>query len=272
MATTTLTTITNSMRYGMNDADAPYSIDKGDSLGLIKTWANAGLQWINREVPHIESNAVILPDGSTYIYDLNSGMVVGIGADDFETAITDFMKLKLVSVLGSNGKVIKRHGRGVSYIRDIVASSAGMQVGTPNYYSMKGLKTIWFNRVKAAPADETEPLISEVFTVDYWAKQKVLSAGGDSPIYPLDDGWHKLIVWASIYQAADEIGGSLGDELGSKAHKILFGRVVNGEHIQGEIDRFRGWTAENDLEGESSGMIYSNLGDLDVHVDEDYVE
>ena len=270
MADSTLTTITNSLRYAINDFEAPYSIDVGDALGLVKTWINAGLQWINREVPHIEANAVMLPDGLSYIFDLSSGMVT---AADVTVAITDFMKLKMITVIGdgvANGKPIPKHGRGIAYMREIIAVSGGIKSGTPNYYAMKGAKDIWLDRVKAAPADPADPDVDELFTIDYWANQNSLSDAGDKPTYPLNNGWHKLLVWASIFQAAEEIGSTLGDELERKANKILFGKIVGGKYVPGEIDSFRSWIAADDHEGETEGMIYSDLGSTDIQIDEDY--
>lgn len=270
MADSTLTTITNSLRYAANDSDAPYSIDTDGTLGLVKTWINAGLQWINREVPHIESNAVMLPDGSSYIFDLESGMKT---AADIAVAVTDFMKLKMITVIGDgviNGKPIPRHGRGIAYMREIIAVSGGIRSGTPNFYAMKGAKDIWLDRVKAAPADPADPDVNELFTIDYWANQNSLSDGVDKPAYPLNNGWHKLLVWASIFQAAEEIGLKQGDELEAKASKILFGKRVNGVKIPGELDRFRSWVAVDDHEAEADGMIYSDLGDTDRPIDQDY--
>jgi len=270
MADSTLTTITNSLRYAVNDHETPYSIDPGGTLGLVKTWINAGLQWINREVPHIEANAVMLPDGSSYIFDLSSGMKT---AADISVAITDFMKLKMITVIGDsvvNGKPIPRHGRGIAYMREIIAVSGGIKEGTPNYYAMKGAKDIWLDRVKAAPADPSCPDVNELFTIDYWANQNSLSAGSNKPTYPLNNGWHKLLVWASIFQAAEEIGLTQGDELRVKASKILFGKIVGGVKIPGELDRFRSWVAMDDHEGEVEGMIYSDLGSTDISIDQDY--
>jgi len=241
----TFAEILTRFRYSINDHEAPYDVDPSDSLGLVLYWTNTAVAWINREVPHLQSDDTIAGNAVKYNFDLNS---------DLDNN-SDFMKLQLITVEGSNGRRIVRHPQGINYIRQIRSTSNGIQAGTPFHYALKGLYDIYFDAILGTGSS---------FKIDYWAKQPTLVAEPgegetDSPTAPLDESWTKLIIAAVKYAAAEEIGGELGDRMLVEANLSLFGKP-NDRFDIGELKRFENYIRSLGLFEEVDGIPYSELG------------
>lgn len=236
-------------RYAINDSSKEF-VDPADALELVAAWRNEALQKISSDVPFIDRVGYIHPNGSRYSFDLPSELKSLARSGDplaFQPC-TGYLKLRLATIFGSGGVRIVKHPQGLQYIRRIEATGSGVYATTPNYYALKG-GDIYFDGVEEAPADPNNPVVSELFTVDYWALHPSIS-GDESPEYPLREEQFMNLIIATM-KSIQNISGERGDKYKGQGYAEL----------QIELPKFRRRVEELDFKADSEGMIYSDLGD-----------
>lgn len=254
---TTYGDIYNRFRYSIDDYESPYTVDLSDTLSLILSLANGGIALINRKAPFIEATGAIKPDGTNFLFNLTtegseiSELLPEAGTG---TALTNFLKMRLATIIGASGKRITRHPRGFTYIRDMGACD-GILAGEPSHYAIRGRK-IAFDAIQAAPANPSSPTAAELFTVDYWSTPTALAQNSDEPNYPLNSGWDELIQAAMKMSAGPYVRGEIGEIIKAEGNLDFYG--IPGK--KGMIDEFREFVRTLGILDESDGIPYSDLG------------
>jgi hypothetical protein len=249
---TTYTEIDLLFRIAIEDSEEPYNFDPGDTNALVAKIRNSALQQINRLVPHIPKVGYLHPDGVVYQFNLRTAL-----KDSEGEALSDFYKVRLVTIVGANGGRLKRHGRGINYIRDLEAGSTGLLSYNPSYYAING-NLIFFSSIKAAPADPLIPTSSELFTIDYYGLATELDEANPSPEYPLDEGFTEFIVaMMMMISGGTYIKGEWGAQVKKEGYDLVHG--VGG--MEGLLTEFRGTVDKLGIDDDTSGMIYSDHGE-----------
>lgn len=161
----------------IQDTETPYDVDPADTRGLLDKAYYAALSELARKYPHIDNDAVIVPNGLKYKYDLQTDLQV---ANDDTTVLTNFSRLRFITPLCGSGKSnpLIRHPSGMKYIRGLEAMAGGIISAFPYYYALQEQRYIYMDGILAAPADSGNPTAQEVVKIDYWAKPSgILTAG-----------------------------------------------------------------------------------------------